>query len=192
MWLRFESAYQYLVRINTDPDVLINCLNRALRGEPLHLVEHLLILRLDPSEIMDELRGFYGDAKKNIARLTRAVLSSPTISGPNDSNLRELAIKIKRLVTTIHNCAYHSELDSVYTQNTILQKLTDDQVDKWYEQVKRRPESNLEDLAEFLMERARRSTMRQPDPRPLKMTAGSKGAKRNVPLRPVHLHNFED
>lgn len=150
-WLRFEATFDYLVRSDVPDDDLVSSLNRSLKGEAYRIVEHLLIVRADPHLIMNELSDFYGDAKRVIARMTGYVIATRPMKGNNDPELLDLAIKVKRLVTNIIYFNSLADLESTYLIHTITGKLSDDIQDRWYRQADDRPDSNLEDLATFLL-----------------------------------------
>lgn len=188
VWLRFEASYQYLVRAGLTNDDLITGFNKALKGEAYNLVEHLLIIRSSNITVMEELRNFYGDSKKVINRMTRKVLRARPIKSSNDPELLEFAINIKRLITNIIYFERDYELESTYLQESIISKLCDDDQDHWRRQVNANPGFNLEQLSDFIMNRAREGAYRKVDLHLPQVVRGNGRSSKRNDAKQVNLH----
>lgn len=166
VWLRFEATYHYLVRRGLTDDEIISGFNKTLKGEAYHLVEHLLVIRVQPKFVMEQLRDFYGDRRNVINRMTKKVLTARPMKSSNDPDILELAINVKRLVTNIQYFEMWADLESTYLQEAIVSKLCEDHQDRWRRLTYLYPEYHLQDLADFIMMRAKECTRRKPDKTP--------------------------
>ncbi|XP_023937546.1 uncharacterized protein LOC112045551 [Bicyclus anynana] len=102
-WMPFKASMRDSTRLHKfSPIENLQRLRNALKGEAREAVASLLYAACDPMEIMEALEQSFGRPEALIDKALEEIKQLPAL-GPTTSELNIFAVKVRNIVSTIHN-----------------------------------------------------------------------------------------
>lgn len=176
LWIKFEATYDYQRRIGVDEDRRTSNLISALGGEAYDLVQDRLMLRQNPDQIVDDLRDIYANSDMVLKRLMKEIMIAKPPKEQPKHLLRQFAVLVKRLVVHLTHYERLDQLNNVLLEDSIVEKLRDEHKDAWGAIKLTNPNANLQDMANFLLQRSKDLSAVPPERHPKKSSVKQRPA----------------
>lgn len=154
-WPIFSSTYEWSTAACalTDTENLIR-IQKALKGEALHSVQHMLIHPSNVAGIMQVLRMLYGQPEKIINSIKNKIKLSPKVDENNLKTLTSFSINVRNLISTINASNLFEEINNSSLLLELTQKLPPSYQMQWANEkqqlIKQNKKANLYEFDKWI------------------------------------------
>lgn len=156
-WPLFSATFDWSTQVCglTDAENLIR-LQRALKGEALKSVQHILVHPTCVPTVLSTLQFLYGQPERILEGIKNRIKATPQINSNRLESISNFAVTVKGLLATIQSCNLNDEINNSYLLQELVEKLPPNMQLTWGSQklhmLKENKRANLIDFSNWIQE----------------------------------------